>query len=294
MKPAFEKLLTPVGQSFRCFDRQTLSVAARWHRHPELELTYVEHGSGTRIVGDSIASYGDHDLVLVGEDLPHTWQSDDFRGRKLDLHPAIVIQFRHDFLGNDLFASPEFANVREMFDAARRGLQFPPEFAKRLGQSLSDLNKGSPARRLVSLLECLVELAECPDPQPLASASYGLATEDLSSSRIEKVCGLIGERYRNANLTHQELAKLAGMNGSAFSRFFRQATGKTVMDYLAELRISLACRMLIQTETPVTEIFDAVGFNSPSSFARRFRQLREMSPREYRQAHRAAVGNSVQ
>lgn len=289
MKPAFEKLLTPSGQSFRCFNRETLSLAARLHRHPELELTYVKHGSGTRIVGDSIASYGDHDLVLIGPDLPHTWQSDTFRGQKVDLHPAIVIQFRHDFVGTDLSASPEFANLRELFDTARRGLQFPPEFAQQLGKKLSTLNEGPPARRLVSLLECLVELAEYPNPIPLASIAYGQSSKDLSSSRVERICNLIGERYCDASLTHLELAKLAGMNASAFSRFFRQATGKTVMDYLAELRISLACRLLIQTEMPVTEIYEAVGFCSSSSFTRRFGQLRNLSPSAYRQAHRDAV-----
>ncbi len=98
MKPTFEKLGLRAEQSFRCFDRRVYRLPARWHRHPEIELTYVPRGGGARHVGDSIETYSDHDMVLLGSNLPHTWVSDEFRGKRLDMHEAIVMQFHPEFL----------------------------------------------------------------------------------------------------------------------------------------------------------------------------------------------------
>ncbi|MCH7728505.1 MAG: cupin domain-containing protein, partial [Planctomycetes bacterium] len=81
MKVSFEKLVPPTGESFRCFNRKRLRTTVKWHRHPEIELNYVELGRGTRLVGDHIDTFRDGDLVLVGPDIPHTWLSDDYIGK---------------------------------------------------------------------------------------------------------------------------------------------------------------------------------------------------------------------
>ncbi|WP_437224313.1 AraC family transcriptional regulator [Planctomicrobium sp. SH661] len=287
MKPAFEKLLPPTGQSFRCFKRETITTAARWHRHPEIELTYVEHGSGTRIIGDNISSYGNHDLVLIGADLPHTWHSDDFEGSQIDLHPAVVVQFRRDFLGEKFFDAPEFAGVREMFEKASRGIQFDEQTAERIGRGLTNLVQAGPALKLVDLLKCLVELSEISTWTPLASVGFSTPPNDNLQTRTEEICSFIGENYRDPNLTHQALAEQAGMNASAFSRFFRATTGKTAMSYISEMRVSLACRLLADTDMSIAEILEYAGFSNTSNFNRQFQRLQNMSPREYRKRHRA-------
>ena len=122
-KPAFEKLVPPVGESFRCFDRSRIRSRAKWHRHPEIELTYVHSGSGTRLVGDSIGSYGDADLVLLGPELPHTWLSDAYRGKAYDRHPAIVVQFHPEFLGAEFFGAGDVAFFGWQ-DRTKRRVQF--------------------------------------------------------------------------------------------------------------------------------------------------------------------------
>jgi hypothetical protein len=87
MKASFEKLVPPSGESFRCFNRKELRTTVKWHRHPEIELNYVEKGRGTRLVGDHIDTYGDGDLVLIGPDIPHTWLSDDYIGKRANFLP---------------------------------------------------------------------------------------------------------------------------------------------------------------------------------------------------------------
>ncbi len=289
MKPAFENLLTPPGQSFRCFNRSTLSISTRWHCHPEIELTYVERGSGTRIVGDNISSYGDHDLVLLGPSLPHTWQSDEFNGCKFDLHPAIVVQFRHDFLGENFFEAAEFPAIRQMLENADRGLKFSQSQAEKTGIKLADLIGAPPPTRLLKLLEILVSLAETTEVQPLASVGYLRPSNSQTENRTQRICSFIGEHYRDPNLTHQTLADEAGMNASAFSRFFRESTGKTAMNYIAEMRVSLACRMLIDTDMPISDIYRSAGFSNNSNFNRQFQRFRKMSARDYRKRHREII-----
>ncbi|SMP54537.1 transcriptional regulator, AraC family [Neorhodopirellula lusitana] len=283
MKPTFEKLVTNTGESFRCFDRENLNTPVRWHRHPEIELTYLRQGTGSRIVGDHIGSYGDHDLVLVGGNLPHNWASDAFRGQKFDNHPAIVVQFRPDFLGTDFFRTPELAGVANLLDRSQRGLWFPTPIARQVGEQMTAMVDSPGAAKVIGLLTCLDQLAQVSDAQPLSSEAYQFSASPVGEDRIQAVCDFIEFNLTNPKLSHQALANLVDMNPSAFSRFFRQSTGRTLTEHIVELRIGLACRMLAETDQPVLAISLEAGFANLSNFNRRFRELRQMTPREYRQ-----------
>jgi len=289
VEPAVEKLLTPEDASFRCFNRQILRVPARWHHHPEFELTFVETGTGTRVVGDSIATYRDRDLVLVGPHLPHMWQSDEYLGRKYDRHAAVVIQFSYDFLGSRFFEVPELSNIRVLLERSMRGIAFSEEIAAEAGRLMIQMVDQPPATRLVSFLNCLCVLADDTSATVLASPAQAKPGTSSVSSRTEKVCNYIYQRFRDPELTHRDIAKHASMNPSAFSRFFRQSTGKTPTHYINELRIGLACRLLIDTDQSISTISLESGFNNLSHFHRRFREFKSMTPREFRKRYRTDV-----
>ena len=291
MKPSFEKLVPPVGESFRCFDRRVLRSSVRWHRHPEIELTYVKRGSGSRLVGDHIGSYGNHDLVLLGSQLPHTWSSDEHRGKKHDRHSAIVLQFHPDFLGSHFFAVSEMATVEHLLQQAKRGIWYPPAVAAQVGARMHALVEQSGVARIIGLLSCLNELTETRDGEFLASETYCLNTNPESETRIQTVCDHIARHLSNSELCHKTLADLVHMNPSAFSRFFRQSTGRTVTAHITELRIGLACRLLTVTDDSVLKISTEAGFANLSNFNRQFRRLRGKTPREYRNKFQAAQGN---
>ena len=286
-KPAFEKLVPPVGESFRCFDRSRIRSRAKWHRHPEIELTYVHSGSGTRLVGDSIGSYGDADLVLLGPELPHTWLSDAYRGKAYDRHPAIVVQFHPEFLGAEFFGAGEMTLIHEMLEKANRGLQFPEKVARSVGERMTSMVELRGASRLIQLMACLDELSACRTFNYLASESYSTSSNAETETRIQTICDHITSHVSDPNLNHRELADLACMNPSAFSRFFKQSTGRTTTDYIAELRVGMACRLLTATEESILSISVQSGFNNLSNFNRRFRQHRNLTPREYRAKFRA-------
>ncbi|MDA8744781.1 AraC family transcriptional regulator [Rubripirellula amarantea] len=293
MKPAFEKLVPPAGESFRCFDRSELTAPAKWHRHPEIELTYVPRGSGSRIVGDHIGSFTDRDLVLVGSQLPHTWASDEYLGQTYDRHHAIVTQFHPDFLGPEFFACGEMTQIFGLLERSKRGLWFPSEVALSVGAKLARLIEGVGAIRLIMLLSILDELAGCESASLLATRGFrlsvGATPSNKRETRIQTVCDHIGDRLGDPELTLSGLAEMVDMNQSAFTRFFKQSTGRTPSAYISELRIGLACRLLSDTDDTVLSISHQSGFSNLSNFNRRFQQLRKMTPREYRSRFRVVT-----
>ncbi|MEM6688744.1 MAG: helix-turn-helix domain-containing protein [Planctomycetota bacterium] len=284
MKLSFEKLEPHAGQSFRCIDRSELETPVKWHRHPEIELTYVQQGTGSRIVGDHIGAYGDHDLVLLGSNLPHTWTSDEYRGRRYDRHKAIVVQFHPDFLGEYFFEIHEMQPIQELLCSAYRGLWASAEEASSIGEQMTEMLSLAGPSRLISLLSILAQLTHI-QTKTLASAGYSGPTSKDAESRIQQVCDHIENSFTSSSFSISSLAEMLFMNQSAFSRFFKQSTGRTPTEYLNELRIGYACRQLIESDHSILDICHASGFDSPSFFNRTFKRLRSSTPRGYRALH---------
>jgi AraC-like DNA-binding protein len=281
MKPSFEKLLPPDGSSIRCFNREVIERPANWHYHPEVELTFVEWGTGTRYVGDHIDLYQAGDLVLVGENLPHHWSSDEFRGAKYDRHPALVVQFLPSAFG-DMLASPEMTPIRELLERARRGIWFGGETCDQAVGFVRKMQKCDALGRLIGLLQCLQALAASRDGTLLASESYSPTFRRKSQARLHRVLEFIHEHVTDASLTQAKIAAFAEMTPSAFSRYFRQATEKSVVEYVNDQRVALAARLLVETSDSVQQIGQRAGFENSSHFNRQFRQLKGTNPRTYR------------
>lgn len=248
----------------------------------------MDRGSGSRLVGDHIGSYDDNDLVLLGSELPHTWSSDEYRGKKHDRHSAIVLQFHPQFLGSEFFATDEMSAVSALLLRARRGIWYPPEVASEVGGRLTAMTELSGAPRIIELLMCLHTLAESAEGEYLSSDAYSFSANPDSESRIQAVCDHIARRLSDPELNHKTLSELVHMNPSAFSRFFRQSTGRSVTSHITELRIGLACRLLAVTDDSILNISLESGFSNLSNFNRQFRSFRQTTPREYRKQIQSA------
>lgn len=269
-----EKIAPLGGASFLCRRRRDRGFGFAWHFHPEVELTLILRSRGRRFVGDSVEPYRDGDLVLLGPHLPHTWASDPARG---GLHEALCCQFREDWVP----ATPEFRAVRALLGRASRGLRFP---AAAVASRFKDLDRCSGAARFLGLLEILDRLARERGAVPLASRAYTTAPRAAGSERIERVCRALNERFTE-EVSLPEAAALAHLSIPAFTRAFKRATGKTLVGYLAELRIGSACRQLIESTRPVSEIAFDCGFQNLSHFNRRFLALKGASPRDFRRLY---------
>ncbi|MCW8130227.1 MAG: AraC family transcriptional regulator [Planctomycetota bacterium] len=283
MKPLFEKIVAP-GQSFLCKERIDRSFGFNWHFHPEYELTYIVQSQGQRFVGDSIEPYGGGDLILLGEDLPHTWASDPAapgKAAKAGKHYAIYAQWPVAFLGEDFFEKPELLVVARLLERSSQGLRFTGAALKEVAPRMKKMFEASGFERLMCFLDILGILAHARDVKPLASKGYLPNLRHVDERRIDAVCRWINEQYTRP-IGQPEAASRAHLSVSAFSRFFKKSMGKSFTAYVNELRVGLACRMLIESDKNVAEIAYTSGFENLSNFNRRFRALKKQSPGEYR------------
>jgi AraC-like DNA-binding protein len=285
MKARIEKVSTGGGASFICRRRVDPRFGFYWHFHPEIELTYIVRSRGRRFVGDSIEPYDDGDLVLLGPNLPHTWASDPRRAGRQE---ALFCQFSESFLGPDFLRAPELAPVRRLLDRAAHGLRFGGRTQKAVARRMEEMQRLQGLGRLAALLEVLDQLARSREQRPLSSREFVPALRPGDAGRIDRVCRILNERFTE-RVTLAEAAAAAHLSVPAFSRFFRRKTGRTLVAYLNELRTSLACRELIETERSVSDIAFDSGFNNLSNFNRRFLQLKGMSPRDFRRQFQSAA-----
>jgi AraC-like DNA-binding protein len=280
MKAAIETMPWWDGSlSLRAYRRAERSFAWNWHYHPEIELTLITRGSGTRLVGDHSAEYHAGDLVLIGPNLPHTWFSQK-TGRTAGSNEAFVVQFLASAFPEGLLALPEFEAVRSLLARSKLGLRFSPEIAKSLEQRLRALTAERELGAWLSLALLLGELARS-GGEVLAGATYRNQRSFKMESRLERIIGYI-ENHCDGQLSLSDAANFAGLTPSSFARFFRKMTGKTFVEFRNACRIRKACQTLVETELSILEIALAAGFENLANFNRQFRKTTGMPPRDYR------------
>lgn len=283
MKARIERVSPGAAASFICRRRIDPRFGFLWHVHPEIELTLIVRSRGRRFVGDSIEPYEEGDLVLVGSNLPHTWDSDP---RRRGPHEAVFCQFSESFLGPDFLRAPELAPVRRLLDRAARGLRFTGRAQKAAARRMEGMDRLQGLARLAALLDVLDLLARSRDVRPLSSTGFVPSLRRGDEGRIDRICRFLTERCTE-RITLADAAAAAHLSIPAFSRFFRRKTGRTLVAYLTELRTGLACRDLIETDRLISDIAFDSGFNNLSNFNRKFLQVKRISPREYRRQFRS-------
>ena len=265
---------------FNIVERHKTEFKYPLHRHREFELNFVEHGSGVqRIVGDSVETIGDFDLVLIGaENLEHVWENGTCKSSDIR---EITIQFSPDFLGEELLGKNQFDSIRKMLKAADHGIAFSMEAIMRIYNSLSGLaNDQNNFLQFLKVLYILNELSKGPY-KVLASSSFAHSARNQESRRVTKVKQYINDHYAE-ELRLGDLASLVGMSPSAFSRFFKLRTGKSLSDYVLDIRLGYAARLLVDSTRNISEICYECGFNNLSNFNRIFKAKRSITPREFR------------
>jgi AraC-like DNA-binding protein len=279
MRAEFEHVVEPNGMSWQYHVRLGSTFDFHYHFHPHVELTLITRGSGTRIVGDSIENYWPGDLTLIGADVPHTFASAPDRTE----HEAIVVQFRSDFLGTALWDRPEFIAIADLLVTAAGGVNLSVDDG--VVTELRELATGQPADRTLRLLGLLGRLAGHASPRVLTTATPRRPISSHARDRADAIYAYLSANYTTP-VSLAEAAAVAHMTPTAFSRFFRHTFGRTLTDYVTELRIAAACQLLADTDRTVADIAAHVGYENLSNFNRRFRKLKDTSPRDYRAVRR--------
>lgn len=263
-------------------DRHKKEFTYPIHNHSVFELNFVEHAAGVRrIVGDSNEIVGDYDLVMItSTDLEHGWLQNTCQSD--DIH-EITVQFSFDLGRDSLFARNPFSRIYDMLNLARKGLVFPMDAIMQVYKPLSELSAVKDGfQAFISFLQILDTLSRCDGLRTLATTSYAKVNLGEDSRRILKVKDYIDNNYMD-EIKLRTLADIACMSEAAFSRFFKLHTGRTVSDYIIDIRLGYAARMLVDTNKNVSDISFLCGYNNLSNFNRVFKRKKGCSPTEFRE-----------
>lgn len=274
--------ITPLSEKdcFYMVDRQKSEFTYPLHLHEEFELNFIEGCKGARrIVGDHIEELGDYDLVLLGGGLEHTWEQYHCKTGNIR---EVTIQFSPDLFGEVLLSKNQMSSLKNLFDNARNGIAFSMSSILRSYNRLRELLEMRPGfYRVLKLMELLYELSLEEDSYLLATSSFANVSHTPDSRRVRKVETYINAHYRE-NIRLQTLADIVGMTTTSFSRFFKLRTGRTVSDFIIDVRLGNAARQLADSTTSVVEICYDCGFNNISNFNRIFKKRKGCSPTAFR------------
>lgn len=284
MKPIHEKLILEPRNSFVLQKDAYPYYPTPWHYHPEYELVLVVKSTGLRTVGDHDERFEEGDLLFIGPNLPHSYQNDDvyYQGDPALTAEAIVIHFKEDFLGKDFFRLPEMIYVNQLFDKSRFGIKILGNTRQQISYMMCTMHEMTGHQRIVQLLSILEILSTSEEIQLLANPGFVQRYAISDNDRMTKIHEYIMSNFQK-DISLPEIAEVANLSVPSFCRFFKACTRKAFSNFLNEIRVGYACRLLLEDKENISKICYESGFNNMSNFNRQFKKLKLKSPLQYRQ-----------
>lgn len=290
-------LLVPVGpnQSFSVRHDIVPNFLNRSHYHAELELVHIIKGTGTQFIGESIHHFKPNDLILVGSNIPHYWKCDDIY---FENHPnlnaeAKVVHFLHDFLGGKFLDLPENKLLKELYTKAQQGILINGKSKQKIIELIDKLLHAKGMKRIVVLLDILFLIANSTENSYLLTNTTSNNFKKADIKRINDVYQYSLENF-STKISLDKIAKVANISTNSFCRYFKIITKKTYSQYLIEVRVQNACKLLVENKLTISEVCYASGFNNFSNFNRFFKQIIGTSPLQYKKDYSYHINSNNQ
>ncbi len=282
MQPKLEKVFPNLSSSIFVKREIVPYMDYPWHYHPEFEIIFVEKSYGIRLMGNHAGNFSDGDLMFIGPNLPHVWKNDEdfYKGNKDLLVDVYVIQFREDALREGFFDLPEFTHIKKLFLLGQQGLLIKEQDGLEIAELIKKTYYSSGIERLIQFFKTLDAIARTENYDLLSSPGYTNSVNIADTERINKVMNFLMENYKK-EVRLKEIAALVSLNISSFCRYFRSRTHKTCTQFINEIRIAHACKLLLNRSMTVTEICYETGYNNISHFNRQFKLITGLTAREY-------------
>jgi len=286
MKPHFHKVPTQLQASYSARHDVMQNFGTTWHYHPELELHHVIRGEGVRFIGDNIGNFSSGEIVLLGSNLPHTWRCKEeyFENNPAHEVEAIVIQFLPNCLGNEFLRLPESYMIPKLLEKAKKGMSITGATREQLSALMHSAIHATNLDRLIILLNILKVITETSEYVPITSAHAFYQSNELDVIRLNKICTYTLSNYKK-DISLEEIASVGNLTTTYFCRYFKLMTKKTFYNFLTEIRISHACRMLIEDKLSTEMICFDCGFNNVSNFYRQFKKVTKLTPLDYKREY---------
>jgi AraC-like DNA-binding protein len=282
MKPNYKPVLQGESKLFNVIlQNNEKEFEYSWHYHKECELVYILNGYGHRYVGNNIDVFASNDLVLLGSNLPHCWINEV--EHSTESPSAIVVYLKEDLFSQTWFESQEFGSIRKLLELAGKGIKFSPKIALRLKKKCMELSALQPLKRFILLMEILQDLSEISEInyQILSEQDLSCNLNPVNNERINIIYKYIENNYQK-KITLAEIAKAVCMSPGYFSRFFSKTMKKSFFEFLNEYKVNHSCKLLIETDKPISGICYDSGFESIPFFYRQFKKFKGCQPKQYR------------
>ncbi|UGU17445.1 AraC family transcriptional regulator [Sinomicrobium kalidii] len=247
------------------------------HQHEEIQVSLIVSGEGSLIVGDSINQYKPGDVLVIGENLPHVFKSDNSADRYSFM---ITLFFTTASFGKDFFHLPEFGILEEFFRYSEYGFKVRTKKTALKNRFLK-LKKANKYKRFQLFLDILRLLSKT-KKQTLSTFIYQKNYTENEGKRMGDLFEYVMQNYDGV-ITLDTAADIASMSKNAFCRYFKQRTNKTFFQFLIEVRVENACKLLLKNrELSIADISDRCGFQNISNFNRKFKEIKGTTPSQYR------------
>lgn len=284
MQAEIMREITPLTSSdcFTLFSRVKSDFDFPMHSHEELELNFIMNAKGAkRVIGDHISEIDDLELVLVGSNLPHVWQTHKCKSNEIK---EITIQFHKDLFDEKFLRRNQMSFIRGLLERSAKGILFSKETIQQITPRLIVLSQKQGFDSVLELFSILHDLSISRNMHTLSDATFSNAELSYNSRRVDSAFEYMNQNFQK-NITLTEVSKLVNMTDVSFSRFFKTRTGITFMDSLLELRLGHASRLLIDTTQSVAEVAYNCGFNNISNFNRLFKKKKGCTPKGFRESY---------
>lgn len=280
MKAKFHQVPKLLDHTFSLRHDIVPQFGTLWHYHPEIELHYLIKGEGIKFIGDTISNFSEDELILLGSNIPHTWKCNQQREHV----EALVMHFHPECFGRAFLLSPEMQSIHNLFELAKGGLQINGETKNRVKHMLFAMMEKNGLEKLIALLEIFNLIVHSKDFRSISANYVSFKSDKIDKERIDKILDFTFRNFRK-KITIDEVAALAALSTTSFCRYFKLITQKSYLDFLTEIRLNHACRLILDSRYTMQAIALESGFENTSNFYRHFKNFKQMTPTAYREQH---------
>lgn len=280
MKAKFHQIPKNNDQTFKIRHDILPHFGTIWHYHPEIELHYLIKGEGIRFIGENIANFEKDELILLGSNIPHTWKC-NIKADSEYYVEALVLHFHPESLGINFLNLPETLKIQKLLVLARQGIIIHGNSKKKIIKLMNKMKESDGINKIVYLLKIFDLLSDNTDYSIISPNFATLTSDNFDAERINKVFTYTFNNFEK-NITLEKMAELTNLSVTSFCRFFKNLTHKSYYDFLTEIRVNHACRLLINTNMKVGAIAEESGFENTSNFYRHFKRFRNSTPSFYK------------
>lgn len=249
----------------------------QFHQHSEIQISYVEQGAGTLLVGDTISDFMPNDILVLGGYVPHVFRSDT---NFSELTVVYTLFFDKNSFGKDFFELTDLESSHEFFSQSEYGIRVLSRKKKLIKQFLK-LKKQNKVQRIATLLKIIDHIGKA-EKTALSSFVYKKKYTDDEGKRMNEVFNYAMENYAEP-ITLEEISEIANMSKNAFCRYFKKRTNKTFFQFLIEIRIENACKFIHNyPDYSISFISEQCGFQNTANFNRKFKEIKGVTPSHYR------------